>query len=148
MLILFSMFSREESKKIRQEFWTSFGKEFPYKWLLYNTKMKEIQLKFTFSTKFAQVSIDITDEDEMIRAYYFEKFQSLEKVLKAEYLPDAMLIENYELPEAKIISRIYVQINNVSIHNRKDWPEVKSFLSTKMWLLEEFFNDFNDFIKN
>ena len=34
------MFNREESAKIRQEFWTSFGKSFPRKWLLYNTKIK------------------------------------------------------------------------------------------------------------
>lgn len=142
------MFSREESKKIRQEFWTSFGKEFPHKWLLYNTKMKEIQLKFTFSRKIAQVSLDILDEDEMIRAYYFEKMQSLENVLKSEYLPEATLEEFYELPEGKIISRVYVEMHNVSIHNRKDWPEVKKFLASNMLQLEEFFKDFSDFIKN
>ena len=142
------MFSREESKKIRQEFWTSFGKEFPHKWLLYNTKMKEIQLKFTFSRKIAQVSLDILDENEMIRAYYFEKMQSLENVLKSEYLPEATLEEFYELPEGKIISRVYVEMHNVSIHNRKDWPEVKKFLASNMLQLEEFFKDFSDFIKN
>lgn len=142
------MFSREESKRIRQEFWTSFGKEFPHKWLLYNTKMKEIQLKFTFDRKVAQVSLDIADEDEMIRAYYFEKMQSLQKVLKTEYLPEAIFEEDYELPEGKLISRIYVQKDNVSIHNKKDWPEVKTFLSTNMLLLEEFFKDFSDFIKD
>ncbi len=142
------MFSRDESKKLRQEFWTSFGKEFPHKWLLYNTKMKEIQLKFSFDRKLAQVSLDIADEDEMIRAYYFEKMKSLQKVLKTDYLPEAVLEENYELPEGKMISRVYVQIENVSIHNKKDWPEVKKFLSTKMLLLEEFFKDFSDFIKD
>lgn len=142
------MFTKEESKKIRQEFWTSFGKEFPHKWLLYNTKMKEIQLKFTFNRKLAQVSLDIADDDEMIKAYYFEKLQSLEKILKAEYLPEAILEEEYELPEGKIISRVYVQMDNVSIHNQKDWPEVKTFLANKMMQLEEFFKDFSDFIKS
>ena len=142
------MFSQEESKKIRQEFWTSFGKEFPHKWLLYNTKMKEIQLKFTFDRKIAQVSLDIVDDDEMIRAYYFEKLQSLEKILKSEYLPEAILTENYELPEGKIVSRVYIEINNVSIHNKKDWPEVKTFMASKMMKLEDFFKDFSDFIKN
>ncbi|SDS28915.1 DUF4268 domain-containing protein [Christiangramia echinicola] len=142
------MFSQEESKKIRQEFWTSFGKEFPHKWLLYNTKMKEIQLKFTFDRKVAQVSLDIVDNDAMIRTYYFEKLQSLENILKSEYLPEAILTENYELPEDKIVSRVYVELDNVSIHNKKDWPEVKTFLSTKMMQLEDFFKDFSDFIKN
>ena len=142
------MFSQEESKKIRQEFWTSFGKEFPHKWLLYNTKMKEIQLKFTFDRKVAMVSLDIVDDDEMIRAYYFEKLQSLETVLRSDYLPEAILREKYELPEEKVVSRLYVELENVSIHNKKDWPQVKNFLATKMMQLEEFFNDFSDFIKN
>lgn len=142
------MFSREESKKLRQEFWTSFGKEFPHKWLLYNTKMKEIQLKFSFTRKFAMVSLDIDDDDEMIRAYYFEKMQSLEKILKSEYLPEVVLDEFHELTEGKIISRVYTKIDGVSIHNKKDWPEVKKFLATNMLQLEEFFSDFADFIKN
>jgi len=142
------MFSQEESKQIRQQFWTSFGKEYPHKWLLYNTKMKEIQLKFTFNRKFAQVSLDIIDDDEMIRAYYFEKMQSLQNILKEEYVPEIIFEENYELPEGKIIGRIYTQLNNVSIHDPKTWPQVKQFLSDQMMRLEEFFKDFSDFIKN
>ncbi|MCM8571112.1 DUF4268 domain-containing protein [Gramella jeungdoensis] len=142
------MFSREESKRLRQEFWTSFGKEYPKKWILYNTKIKEVQLKFTFNRKLAQVSLDIIDEDDLIREYYFEKLLSLQKILKEEYLPEIIYDENYELPEGKIVSRIYVQLDNVSIHNRKDWPVVKEFLAAKMMHLEEFFKDFSDFIKN
>lgn len=83
------MYSREESKKIRQEFWTSFGKEYPQKWLLYNTGTREIQLKFTFERKYAQVSLDIIDEDPFIRAYYFEKLESLKTILGNDYhLPE------------------------------------------------------------
>lgn len=142
------MFTREESKKIRQEFWTSFGKEYPRKWLLYNTKMKEVQLKFTFNRKFAQVSLDIDDPDELIREYYFEKLESLKAILKSEYLPDIIFEKDYELPEGKTISRVYVELENVSIHNKKDWPLVKEFLARNMNLLEEFFKDFADFIKS
>ncbi len=142
------MFSREKSKKIRQEFWTSFGKEYPRKWLLYNTKMKEIQLKFTFNRKSAMVSLDIIDNDELIRDYYFEKLLSLKKVLKAEYLPEIIYEKNYALPEGKTISRIFVELKEVSVHNKKDWPLVKDFLARNMNLLEEFFKDFSDFIKN
>ncbi|MCP9200770.1 DUF4268 domain-containing protein [Gramella sp. GC03-9] len=142
------MFSREESKRIRQEFWTSFGKEFPHKWLLYNTKMKEIQLKFTFDRKKAQVSLDISDEDEFIRAYYFEKLESLKKILESEYLPEAIFDDSYELPEGKVISRIYTQLDNVSMHKKSDWPLVKTFLARNMIQLEEFFKDFEDFLKS
>lgn len=142
------MFSREESKKIRQEFWTSFGKDHPKKWILYNTKMKELQLKFTFDRKYAMVSMDISDEDDLVREYYFEKLESLKSILEAEFLPEVIFDQNYELPEGKIISRIYTKLDKVSIYNKTDWPVVKNFLFRKMTLLEEFFNDFSDYIKS
>lgn len=142
------MFSKEEAKKLRQEFWTSFGKEYPQKWLLYNTRVKEIQLKFTFERKYAQVSLDIVAEDPLIRDYYFEKLESLKTILESEYLPEIIYDREYELPEGKVISRIYTQKDKVSIYNKKDWPLVKDFLYQKMTLMEEFFNDFSDFIKS
>jgi len=141
------MFSKEESKKLIQEFWTSFGKEYPHKWILYNTKIKDLQLKFTFTTKFAQVSLDIVSQDEIIRYYYFEKLVSLKTILKTEYFPEIEFNENYKLPEGKIISRIYLQLDEVSIHNKKDWSGVFKFLHAKMLLLEDFFIEYNSYLE-
>ncbi len=141
------MFSREESKRIREEFWTEFGQKFPRKWILYNTRIKEVQLKFTFTTEMAQVSLDVSSSDDVIQEYYTEKFQSLESVLKSDYLPYALLEDNYFLPEGKLVTRIYVQLDRVNIHNRNQWPLVFEFLYKNMDLLESFFEDFRDFIK-
>lgn len=141
------MFSKEESKKLRQQFWTSFGIVYRTKWILYDTKKKEIQLKFTFNRKFAQVSLDITDPDELIRSYYFEKLESLKTILITEYLPDARFEEHFELPEEKTISRLFVQLDGVSIHNRNDWPKVMKFLNDNMLKLEAFFMEYQDFLE-
>ena len=141
------MFSKEESKKIRQEFWTSFGQEYSRKWILYNTKVKQIHLKFTFTRKTAMVSLDVDSEDEIIQSYYFEKLESLKNLLKSEYLPDIVFDAEYELPEGKSVSRIYVQLEDkVSITNRNDWPQVKSFFAENMHQLEMFWLEFRDFI--
>ncbi len=142
------MFSKEESKKIRQEFWTNFGKEYPRKWLLYNTKIKDVTLKFTFTTKKAQVSIDIEPFDDLIKQYYYDKFISLKNIIATEYLEDVILDDQYELDNGKIISRVYVEKHKVSIHNKKHWEEVMVFLSNKMEKLEEFFLEYKDFIDN
>ncbi|MCM4161887.1 DUF4268 domain-containing protein [Antarcticibacterium flavum] len=140
------MFSKEESKRIRQEFWTAFGKEHPRKWLLYNTRIKDVQLKFSFDNEKAEVSIDFTSSDELMRDYYFEKLESLKTILLEEYLPDAVYEETYPLPEGKIISRVYTRLNKVNIHNRKDWPPVMDFLEDRMDALERFFLEYADFI--
>lgn len=141
------MYSREESKKIRQEFWTGFGKNYPRKWLLYNTRIKDLSLKFTFTRRIAEVSIDLDATDEIMRQYYYEKLQSLESILKEEYLPNAVFAEEYELENGKIISRIYVTKEEVNIHNKKQWPEVQEWLAKKMDALENFFVEYRDFIE-
>ena len=94
------------------------------------------------------VSLDIIDQDEFIRSYYFEKLESLKTVLNESYLPNIQYEKEYELPEGKMISRIFVEKNGVNIHCQKDWPEVKEFLAENMLKMEEFFGDFEDFLKN
>ncbi|WP_438423977.1 DUF4268 domain-containing protein [Aquimarina macrocephali] len=142
------MFSKSESKQIRQEFWTSFGKGYPRKWLLYNTKIKDVTLKFTFTTKKAQVSIDIEPYDEIIKAYYYDKLISLKNILTTEFLEDIIYEQFYELDNGKIVSRIYVEIDNVSIHNKSTWEETMVFLSKNMDKLEEFFLGYKEYISD
>ncbi len=142
------MFSKEEAKHLRQEFWTEFGKTYPRKWLLYRTKIKELNLKFTFNNKLAQVSVDIDTDDSLIRDYYYEKIWSLEKILKTEYLPKIILNPNYEVNRGKFIARAYVQLDNVSVYNKKTWLETFEFLYSQMEQLELFFYEYEDFIKD
>ncbi|WP_025740162.1 DUF4268 domain-containing protein [Aquimarina pacifica] len=142
------MFSKSESKQIRQKFWTSFGKEYPRKWLLYNTKIKDVTLKFTFTTKKAQVSIDIEPQDEVIRAYYFEKFVSLKTILTSEYVADVIFDEAYELDNGKIISRIYIELPNVSIHKKANWDHTMQFLNDNMARFEAFFLEYKEYVKS
>ena len=143
------MFSKEQSKKIRQEFWTNFGKTYPRKWLLYNTKIKDVSLKFTFNTKIAQVSIDIESPDDFMRSYYFDKLMSLKNIIKTDYLPNIVFDENYSLDNGKMVSRIYVELDdNVSIHNKHTWERTMDFLNKKMNLLESFFIEYKDFIED
>lgn len=140
------MYSREESKKIRQEFWTSFGKNYPRKWLLYNTRIKDFSLKFTFTRKIAEVSIDLDSIDEIMRLYYYEKLQSLQSILKEEFLPEVVFAETYLLENGKIISRVYITKEGVNIHNKKDWPPVQEWLAKNMDALERFFLEYKDYI--
>ncbi len=140
------MFSKEDSKKIREEFWTSFGKSYPRKWVLYNTGLKEVQLKFTFNNDFAQVSLDVYSPDDVIQEYYFEKIYALKSILKDEYLPNIEFEKNYLLPEGKEVSRFYLQLDSVNIHNKNHWQQVGEFLKIHMQPLEEFFKEYKDYI--
>ena len=141
------MFSKEESRQLREAFWTSFGKSFPRKWVLYNTKIKGLSFKFYFDTKKAFVSLDLEDDLEN-RVNYWEKLQSLESILLNEYLPDAIFEEAFYLDNGKEISRIYVPLEQkVSIHNKNTWRDTMEFFNEHMNLFELFFEDYKDIIK-
>ena len=141
------MFSKEESRQIREEFWTSFGKSFPRKWILYNTKIKGVSFKFHFDTKKALVALDLEDDLEN-RITYWEKLLALKSILTEDYLPEAIYEEIYYLENGKEISRIYVPLENkVSIHNKNSWREVMEFFSEKMSLFEAFFVEYKEVIK-
>lgn len=142
------MFSKQEAAQLKTEFWTAFGKSFPRKWLLYDTKIKDFSFKFYADNKKAEVSLDIEMKDELFRNAYYEKIESLENLLRKDYLPDAIMEEHYFLESGKEISRIWVQKENVSIFNKNSWQETFDFFVEKMTAFENFYQDFEDFIKD
>ena len=141
------MFSKEEAAKLKKEFWTAFGKSFPRKWLLYDTKIKDFSFKFSADNKKAEVSLNIEIKDEIFRNAYYEKIWSLEDMLKV-YVGEFHKDEFYTLENGKTISRIWVEKADVSIFNKNTWQEIFEFFVEKMSGFEIFFYEFEDFIKD
>ena len=142
------MFSKEESKKMRELFWTSFGKSFPKKWMTYNTGIKGLTLKFHFDTKTAMVAMDIED-DLLNRMVCWDNLISLKSILTSEYLPEVQFEEIYFLPNGKEISRIFVKCQDkVSIHDKSSWQKAMIFLHDHMLQLESFFIKYKDVIRS
>ena len=141
------MFSKQEAQRLKQEFWIAFGKSFPRKWLLYDTKIKDFSFKFYADNKKVEVSLDIEMKDELFRNAYFEKIWSLESILE-EYVGDFTKDEFYVLDNGKVISRIWVTKTNVSIFNKNSWPDIFDFFVEKMSAFEMFYYEYEDFIKD
>lgn len=139
------MFSKEDSRKLREEFWIAFGKSFPNKWTLYKTKVKGLSFKFHFDLKMAMVSIDV-DSDIEQRVKVWDKLVALKSILIDEYLPEAIYEDFFILDNQKDISRVYVQIKDVSIHNKNTWRETMQFLNTSMYKIESFYEEYKDII--
>lgn len=142
------MYSKEEAQKIKKEFWIVFADAYPRKWMLYDTKIKEVTFKFFVDNKKAQVLLDIEPKDERKREIYFEKIESLKTILLEEYLPDAILERNFHLETGKIISRIWIEIDHVSINNKKTWETIFAFFNAKMSAFEDFFLEYEDYIRD
>ncbi|BCY29607.1 DUF4268 domain-containing protein [Flavobacterium okayamense] len=142
------MFSKEEAKQIKRAFWINFAEEYPRKWLLYNTKIKNLSFKFYVDNKKAQVLLEIEPEDEELRKIYYEKIESLKTILLEEFIEDAIFERNYYLENGKLVSRIWVELENVSVNNKKTWSTIFDFFNEKMSAFELFFYEYEDYIKD
>ncbi|HBK82581.1 MAG TPA: DUF4268 domain-containing protein [Flavobacterium sp.] len=142
------MYSKAEAQKIKKDFWIQFAENYPRKWILYQTKIKDFAFKFHIDNKKAKVLLDIEPNDEKKRIIYFEKIESLKSILIEDFLPDAIFQRDFYLENGKIISRIWVEKENVSCNNKEDWPDIFNFFYTKMIKFEEFFCEYEDYIKD
>ena len=142
------MYSREETQKLKREFWVAFADKYPRKWILYDTKIKDFSFKFFVDNKKAQVLIDIEMRDGEKRKAYFEKLESLKSILENEFMKDLVFESKFALESEKIISRIWVEKLNVSVSNRNYWDEIFDFFNEKMNILERFYLEYDDYIKD
>lgn len=142
------MYSKQEALHIKKEFWTAFAAAYPRKWLLYDTKIKDVTFKFFIDNKKAQVLLDIEPKEEEKRKIYFEKIESLKSILLEDYLSEAILERNFYLENGKIISRIWIEKLGVSLNNKNNWQQIFDFFNATMTHFEDFFLEHEDYIKD
>jgi hypothetical protein len=150
------MFSKEEAKQLREEFWVQFlslskkrrlQKELPGDWILNQTGVKALNLKFHVDREVAQVGIDVETRNMDKRIELYEKLESVKLILE-KALGNAMTWElDYIRENGKSVSRIYLQLEGVDIYESSTWPTAHEFMYEKMMKLEEFYREYRDFFK-
>lgn len=156
MAYIWSMFSKEEAKILREEFWDSFKqlsagrrawKKLPGNWMLDQTGIKALNLRFHVDREMAQVGIDLETRNMDKRIELYEKLESLKKLLE-EAMESSMKWElEYIRENGKSVSRIYVQLEEVDIYDRSTWKRAQQFMYENMMKLESFFNEYRDFLR-
>jgi hypothetical protein len=142
------MYSKEETQRLKREFWVAFADKYPRKWVLYDTKIKDFSFKFFADNKKAQVLIDIEHRNDEKRIVYFEKLESLKMILEDDFVKDLVFEKNFTLESGKTISRIWVEKGDVSVSNRKYWDEIFDFFNEKMHAVEMFYLEYGDYIQD
>ncbi|MGI6717691.1 MAG: DUF4268 domain-containing protein [Bacteroidales bacterium] len=145
------MYTKEESKKIKMEFWSTFKeyskKNKKKKWIMQDTGINKVNLKFEFDTEKARVGYDIYAYDVETRIYYYEKFESLKSILEEALQQPLIWDLEYPITPKKDMAKIYLEITNVNILDKKTWNTVIDFFFKKMTILENIFLEYYDFIK-
>jgi hypothetical protein len=72
----------------------------------------------------------------------------LKNILEDEFIPDLVFEKNYSPDNSKVISRIWVEKTSVTLSNRDSWDVIFTLLNEKMGILEPFYFEFYEFIKD
>jgi Domain of unknown function (DUF4268) len=142
------MYSKLENQQLKQEFWIAFAEKFPRKWVLYDTKIKDFSFKFFVDNKKAQVLIAIENRDSETRYKYYDKLLALKSIIENDFISGIVFEKNFTLENGKTICKIWKQIDSVSVSNKSYWNEIFDFFNSEMSSLENFYKEYDDFIKD
>jgi hypothetical protein len=150
------MYSKDESKLLRKEFWIVFARrceihpELQYKkkkWVLYDTGLSGIDLKFEVTRHEAMVMIEVNSRMENRRLQIFETLQKYRMLLEDGFHEPLIWDFCYEKELGQQVCRIYKSMSNVDFHRQNQWPDIFNFMIDTMLILENNFMKIKDGIE-
>lgn len=142
------MYTREESSRLRQQFWTTFGRYMApvpsveggkVNWINYHTGVHDVFFRMNADGREASIAITLEHRDLALQAFYFEKFVLLKKMLHNELQEEWTWKLHDEFNNR--ISCISKTLPNVSVFNTEHWPELISFFKPRMIALDRFWEN-------
>ena len=150
------MYSKDELKKLKIEFWESFAaycEVQPYlrrrrkMWTLYNTKVKGVELKFDANRKGAYVILEVNHRQEEERLEMYERLTWYKETLEKDF-PDGLIWDCCFVRETgNEVARIYVAKERLDLHRREHWGDFFSFMARQMYLLERNFMSIAEYLR-
>ena len=150
------MYSKDEAKQLRKDFWDDFGyysRRLPElkgqnkKWILYNTKIKHLELKFEVERKRVQVMMEVNHRNESHRLDVFGQLEQYKKIIEEQFGSPLTWELIYPLSENKDVCRIYCERTDLDFYNREQWPTIFRYLSINMLNMERAFLEIKDIIQ-
>ena len=149
------MYSKDELKKLKIEFWESFAaycEVQPYlrrrrkMWTLYNTKVKGVELKFDANRKGAYVILEVNHRQEEERLEMYERLTWYKETLEKD--SDGLIWDCCFVRETgNEVARIYVAKEGLDLHRREHWGDFFSFMARQMYLLERNFMSIAEYLR-
>lgn len=130
------MYSKQEAAQRKKEFWTAFGQYMApvlsaegekQAWVNYKTGEKNILFRMQADNKKGSIAIELTHTDAGMQQLYFEQFLQLKPLFTAT-VGEEWIWRLQGFDEAgKTVSRIYSEIDNVSILKKRGLAEADFF---------------------
>jgi hypothetical protein len=150
------MYSRDESKLLRKEFWIVFARRCEIvpelmhkkkKWTLYDTGLSGIDLKFEVTRTEALVMIEISSRQQSRRLEIFETLQKYQKFLEEGFNEPLIWDFCFTRESGQEVCRIYTSLTDVDFHRQNQWPDIFNFMIDNMLILEENLMQLKDLLE-
>lgn len=147
------VFSKEEAKQLRIDFWTAFGVYMrqhaslmgpKQKWVNYHTGVKGIFFRLEADAKSVRVAITLEHEDEGMRALFYAQFEEMRQYLTLETAGEWTWEPTFYQADGREIARIYREQLGLSLYNRVDWHLMFAFLADSIVPLDAVWADCRD----
>ncbi|MBC8034905.1 MAG: DUF4268 domain-containing protein [Chitinophagaceae bacterium] len=147
------MYSKHEMTRLREQFWTSFGKYMvpvpsagghKINWINYKTGVRYIRFLMETDREEAIVEIVLSHPDPYERQQCFDTFVQW-KPLFITTVPGQWNWEQESVRgPGKICSRIHIALPGKSIARQQEWPAIITFFKTHIVALDEFWQMVKD----
>jgi hypothetical protein len=147
------VYSIDETKLLRKEFWIVFARRCEIvpelshkkkKWVLYDTGLSGIDLKFEVTRQEALVMVEINIKQETRRLEAFETMLKYRKLLEYGFAEPLIWDFCVTREGGQEVCRIYTSLPNVDFHRQNQWPDIFNFFIDNMLLLENNFMEIRD----
>lgn len=150
------MLTKEERKTLNQLFWTQFDQfcdnipelaERKKKWILHDTKIGHLDLKFDLSGNSAVVALEINHKSENRRLQVYEVLEKYRNLLGQGFKEGLSWDYCFVNENKQEICRIYTEKKGLNSYNTSDWISIHQFLSENMLQLQDNFIEIQEALK-
>lgn len=145
------MYSKHAATLLSQQFWTSFGQYMSpvlsaggekLSWVNYKTGIKYTRFALKLIGNTATISIEFSHPDMVVQLCQFDQLAACKNFFIEECGDDWKWQKMLKVENNKAISNITASIENVSVLNQSDWPEIISFFKPRLISLDKFWSNF------
>ncbi len=145
------MYTREQASKIKEQFWTRFGKYMApvlsaeggkVNWMNYKTGIPNLYFRMNATKDIASIAIEIMHKDEEMAQKIYQQFLLLKPMLEEHSGEEWEWHDSYENEHGQTLSRIVKQESPLNVFKETDWPSIISFLKPRIIALDGFWSQY------
>ena len=150
------MFTKEEKKILTHRFWSQFDDfcdtipELAWrkkKWILHDTKISHIALKFDIKQNSIMVAIELNHKSEYRRLRVYDLIERYRVLLNEGFDTPLLWDYCYITETGQEVCRIYVEKVGIDFQKTDQWPVIYEFFASNMRQMQDNFLEIQEALK-